>query len=340
MIKKIKKWIIKTIPYPNSKMDIELSELNKSEPYCTLVATGDITLAYHFDKAVEPNSSFEPFINFRDIFKNNITLINLEAPITNSNDRFPNKTFTFKSSPSYVKYIKEASIDIVNLANNHIGDFGVKGIDETIQILFDNNIQYVGAGTNFENAREPKIIEKNNIKIAFLGYDDVFLKFLAENNKSGVAYISHNFEKEIKNAKNQADIVCVSIHFGTERMPSPSERQKNLATTAIDYGADIVIGHHPHTIQGFTKYQSKITNNYGIIFYSLGNFCFGGNNNPSDKDTFIPLLTIQKDGVKKVNIIPCKISSKENTNDFLPIIVCGNEKRRILYKLKKRNQYV
>lgn len=203
---------------------------------------------------------------------------------------------------------------------------------DTINTLSAVGIKYYGAGRSLTGARAYTVIVKGGVRVAFLGYDDVEKRFRATENTIGTAYCDFEFIKaDVLSAKANADIVCVSFHFGVELDHYPTDRQRELAKFAIDCGATVILGHHPHVIQGIEQYSN------GIIFYSLGNFCFGGNINPKDKDTIIPIIHVSKIGIHNVEVIPCKISSRDDVNDFIPTIATGNEGRRIMWKLKTRS---
>ncbi len=311
-------------------------QLDTAEPIVQFIATGDVTLAHRFNEFLEKNNNihYNPFVNFINLFKNSLVLINLEGPLTTSQSSVL-KQFTFKGNPEYVNYLVDAHIDSVNLANNHIGDYGPIGIIDTLTVLDNHNIQYCGAGNNSNEAGRCKIIETKGIKIGFLGFDDIQESFSAKKNSTGTAFCSDVYLKElIQFARKTVDVLCVSFHFGNELDYFPTKKQKFLARLAVDCGADVVIGHHPHVIQGIEKYKQ------GIIFYSLGNFCFGGNINPLDKDTFIPVIQLSKQGITGLEIIPCKISSVDYVNNFTPIITSGLEAKRILFKLFFRSKFL
>lgn len=139
----------------------------------------------------------------------------------------------------------------------------------------------------------------------------------------------------IQTVKDQgAQVVIVSFHWGTEKSNIPDDTQKALAHLAIDQGADLVVGHHPHVLQGIEKYQGK------NIVYSLGNFCFGGNKNPSDKDTMIfqQTFTVENGELTEddvTNIIPCSLSSESGYNNYQPMVLEGSEKERVLQKIEE-----
>ena len=256
------------------------------------------------------------FKNVADIFKkDDLTIVNLENNFTESKDK-ANKQFTFKAPKSYAKSLPAGYIEGVNIGNNHIYDYKQIGFEDTINTLKENNINYFGEGFKW-------IKEIKGVKLGFLGYRGY----------NDYPQFRTQIENEIKELKdNGCNAILVNFHWGIESQYYPIETQKNLAHYAIDNGADLIIGHHPHVLQSIEKYKNA------IICYSLGNFCFGGNFNPKDKDTMIFQIKynfknkeIENDDVK---IIPCRISSVNYINDYCPTPLQGNEKDRVLNKIK------
>lgn len=265
-----------------------------------------------------PKYFFSGVVN--SLSKDDITIANLEGPITESKE-FVEKKFVFKGAPEYTKIIKEGNIEVVNLANNHTYDYGVEGFEDTKRYLEQDEIEYFGYDKS-------SIIEKKGVKVGFLGYEgwDTVKKSV--------------IKSDIKSLKEKTNIVIVSFHWGDERSNIPNNVQKELGREAIDSGADLVLGHHPHVIQGIEKYNGK------NILYSLGNFCFGGNTNPEDKDTFIYKQEFTFDSNKRLlkaseaNIIPASISSSKDRNDYRPSILEGSEKERVANKIQERSSLI
>lgn len=245
-----------------------------------------------------------------------LTIVNLEGTFTNSNNR-QYKKFAFKGDPSYTSILTEGSVEAVNLANNHSKDYGNESLEDTKKYLDEAGVVHFGYD-------ETAIIEKKGVKIGLVGIYEL---------NDGLGRLQQ-VKDNIKKVKDEgATLVIINFHWGTERQNYPNEVQKELAHTAIDSGADLVIGHHPHVLQGIETYKGK------KIVYSLGNFCFGGNSNPSDKDTMIfqQTFTIHGEEVlldEKVNIIPCSISSVSYRNNYQPMILEGSEADRVLKKIE------
>lgn len=233
-----------------------------------ILFVGDIMLG----RNVEGNP-FE-FVN-KLISSSDISFGNLEYSITDSNSPADKKylkekkTINLKSDCDVSKELKGAGFDVLSLANNHMMDFGERGLKDTMACLDNLDIYYAGAGTNISNAKKPVIVKVNNLKIGFLSYTSVSPKgAYAKSNRSGVLGIGDNTEDNIRNVKNQTDFLVVYTHWGNEFEMSPDDIQKERGRKMIDAGADIVIGNHPHVVQPFEKYNNK------YIFYSLGNFVF------------------------------------------------------------------
>ncbi len=290
----------------------------------TISFAGDCTIGY--DENSSYTNSFPSvlekqmnnygyfFSKVKPIFENDdLTLVNLETTFTTKVKK-ANKKFRFKGHPSYVNILKEGSIEMVNISNNHIYDYLHEGFLETINTLKKANILYSGEGYI-------EYCTVNDITIASIGY------------RGWSTSIKPHLSKDIKDAKEKADIIIVSFHWGNEHTYYPNQTQISLGRFAVDEGADVVVGHHPHVVQGIEKYKEK------YIVYSLGNFSFGGNKNPTDKDTFIfqnQFTLIDKKIVKsKRNIIPCSLSSVKHINNYQPNILNDNEKERVLKRIYK-----
>ena len=254
------------------------------------------------------------FSDAKQIFQSDdLTLVNLETTLT---DAFKpaKKKFRFKGDPSYTKILKEASVEVVNIANNHTMDYLQKGFDDTIFALEKADVEYSG--------REyVPCIDVKGVKVAFIGFT------------AWDGDVRGKIQESVKKAKTAAQIIIVSLHWGRERIYVPDEEQISLAHFCIDNGADAVIGHHPHVLQGVECYKQR------YIAYSLGNFCFGGNSNPTDKDSMIFRNVFELKQGKLIGveaeIMPCSISSSKNVNDYRPELLYGKEKDRVLEKIKK-----
>jgi len=251
----------------NYTVNFNESVSNFSEKEIKLLFVGDVMMTRYVEKRIKKLNKeyiypFEKILNYLKTF--DYVIANLEGPISDKGVKVGSK-YSFRMKPEVAEALSKANINIVNLANNHIFDYGKLAFEDALKNLEKNNIKYFG------NAYKPLIIEKGEVKIGFLGFSD-FLKHLeVKEGKIGIAIVNSNLSEIIKKAKEKVDILIVSFHWGEEYKKIANERQRKLAKIAIDSGADLVIGHHPHVIQNIEKYKDK------FIFYSLGNFIFDQN---------------------------------------------------------------
>ena len=293
----------------------------------TVSMVGDCTLGtdVNFDQSTSFDAFYQMkndpgyfFQNVKDIFTaDDLTVANMEGTLTTSNDR-QQKTFAFKGDPSYTEILTRGGVEATNLANNHSHDYGDQSYEDTIQYL-------EAAGITTFGYDRTAVMDVKGIKVGLIGIYEL---------KDGLGRQQQVIDT-IQEVKDQgAQVIIVSFHWGTEKSNVPDDIQKTLAHLAVDQGADLVVGHHPHVLQGIEKYQGK------NIVYSLGNFCFGGNKNPSDKDTMIFQQTFTVETGELVeddvtNIIPCSLSSESGYNNYQPMVLEGSEKERVLQKIEE-----
>lgn len=238
----------------------------------TLVAFGDIMLSRNVAGKMRLYGNDFPFLKMTDVLSSaDIAFANLENPIT-TGPIVPTGSFTFHADPGSEIALKQSGIDIVSLANNHSPNYGEKGLLDTMTYLDQQSILHTGAGKDLNAALEPAVIERNGVKFAFIAFNDTDVvppSYGASVKHAGTALIDfdHLHQAMVK-AKSLADVVIVSMHAGTEYTPEANKRQIAFAHAAIDEGAEVVIGHHPHVVQNIEQYKGK------YIFYSLGNFIF------------------------------------------------------------------
>ncbi len=234
-------------------------------------AVGDIMLAGRWAGQIREKGYDYPFAATRsELLKGDISLANLEAPLARRGREFTDKKFRFLGDPQLAPALKRAGIHVVTLANNHSMDFGAAALSETMLNLEKAGILWVGAGSDLRAARQAAIVEVKGKRVAFLGYSLTLPEeFYATDSRAGTAPGHADlFVEDIAAARKMADYVIVSFHWGTEGSSSAKPYQQAAARRAIRAGADAVIGHHPHVLQGVERYKG------GIIFYSLGNFAF------------------------------------------------------------------
>ena len=292
-----------------------------------ITAAGDCSLgnyegqdySYSFNQAYEKNGAAYFLENVKEYFiDDDYTVVNLEGTLTTALEPAPERTYNIKGDPSYVEILTLGSVESVSMANNHRWDFGAQGSRDTVTAVRDANIQY--AYNEYVSIYETKGITIGHISINELNGYEQAMEFA----RSGFADLE----------EAEADLILCSVHWGIEREFYPTDSQKSMGKELIDMGADLVIGHHPHVIQGIEMYQGK------AIIYSLANFSFGANRNPADKDTFIfqqEFMFMDGEKIDKapITIIPCMVSSIKERNDYRPTPAQGEDKERILRRLNE-----
>lgn len=292
----------------------------------TISAAGDCTLGTdeYFDPSTSLNAYYDSngpeyfFQNVKSIFDaDDLTIVNMEGTLTEETAR-QDKTYAFKGPAEYAQILTSGGVEAANLANNHSHDYGDKSYTDTIETIEAAGIVSFGYDRT-------AVMDVNGIKVGLVGTYE-----LADGMGCEDEMIAN-----IKAVEEQgAQIVIVSFHWGLERENYPTENQVNLAHSAIDNGADLVLGHHPHVLEGIEVYNGK------NIVYSLGNFCFGGNSNPSDKDTMIfqQTFTVENGELTAdnvTNIIPCSVSSESGYNNYQPTPLEGDEAERVLGRIEE-----
>lgn len=261
--------------------------------------------------------------NVRSIFENDdLTIANLEGTLTEVTTR-ADKLYAFKAPQEFIGILSDSSVEAVNMANNHSHDYGEQSYIDTLSAVKDAGITSFGY-------EETAVMEINGVKVGLIGIYEL---------NDHLERITQ-LKEHIATVKEEgAKLIIVIFHWGNEKETVPDSNQTTLARLAIDEGADLVCGHHPHVLQGIETYKGK------NIVYSLGNFCFGGNSAPSDMDTMIfqQTFTITENGVKEdnvTNIIPCSISSASGYNNYQPTPATGDEAARILSKIQERSSWI
>jgi len=268
-----------------------------------LVAVGDIMLSRTIEERMDLYGNDHPFSSTADLIRGaDIAIGNLECPLTTVGEPVA-KRFTFRTHPSHVESLVWAGFDMVNVANNHMLDFGREGFAETIEVLQDNGLDYVGAGLSYADAHCPLIWEAKGRRIAFLAYAASRWKGSPEvPTDKWIAFADvSTIRDDVRRATEQADLVVVIMHLGTEYQGLPDEEQLAVSRAAIDAGACLVIGHHSHVVQGTTSYGS------GFIAYGLGNFVFDLDVVERAREGAILRVLLGDDGVEAAELIPVRI---------------------------------
>lgn len=253
----------------------------KDPDYVTLIFGGDIMLDRGVKNSVNKNFKGDYSSLFEKLGilkKSNIAFANLEGPASDAGKDMHN-LYSFRMDPSSIPALKGAGLSIVSVANNHVGDWGRGAYTDMLAHLKENEILYTGGGLNASEAEKPTIIEKYGIKVGYLGFSDVGPNWMGATEDNPGLLLANNprFDEIVQNASKQVDYLVVSFHFGDEYKTVHNERQAYLAHRAIDAGAKIIIGSHPHVVEDTEVYSPKSCTQsscMGFIAYSLGNFIF------------------------------------------------------------------
>tara|TARA_B100000686_G_C16682059_1_gene912517 strand:+ start:8 stop:1180 length:1173 start_codon:yes stop_codon:yes gene_type:complete len=298
-------------------------------------AVGDIALFGRYNEIINNNGFEFPFSLIAPHLSNrDIIFGNLECPLSDKGKPDNSKPISLCGSPKAINALDHCGITHVSLANNHIYDYGELAAIDTQNRLTNAGIHYCGAGKNLSESRKPIIKETSGMSLAILAYSAYTTngRKIASKNSQGFAPLNYNYLKEdigLIKKKNSNCKIILSFHWGVEMNQYPTPFQQKLARRIIDDGADIIIGHHPHVVQGIERY------NNGLIVYSLGNFCFpnvesphfkgiGYNQKSINRESFIFDCDLSNSGIQNYSIRPFII------NDTLqPELANGANKIRI-----------
>ncbi len=292
----------------------------------SLIAVGDIMMSRTVETRMKRHGMDYPLRETAGFLRDaDITFGNLECPITPGRTVAP-FTMSFRAPVESAAVLRDAGFDMLSLANNHSMNFGAKGISDTFRYLAENGVAFAGAGKDAEEANAPRFIEVRGLRFAFLAYNDddvVPDGYEATDKRPGTAFMRiERMREAVKAAKAQADFVLVSMHSGAEYVNKPNRRQTDFARAAIDAGAEMVIGHHPHVVQTLEKYNGK------YIFYSLGNFVFDQMDTPDTREGLAVKVTFTHTGVAKMALHPVLI------HDYAqPRLLQGAEAEKVVKKL-------
>jgi poly-gamma-glutamate synthesis protein (capsule biosynthesis protein) len=283
------------------------SSVFENKENISIAVTGDVMFARNMPNVLSLDSS--PFAGVSNVTSNvDLLLINFENAATNSGDALKGDV-PLKCDPSYVPLAKANNNTVASLANNHASDYGTTGLKDTISYLKEAGITPIGAGENEDEAHQAVTQDINGRKVTILNYMDSnnFAEYSYEvmpyangSNPGYSAYDSADAQKQIAE-NNDSDLIVAYLHFGNEYSNSPNEDQVRIAHELIDYGADVVIGSHPHVTQGVEMYNGK------PIFYSLGNFIFDQSNEATHSAYFVQIDLV--DGTGKCTVYPIYISN-------------------------------
>jgi poly-gamma-glutamate synthesis protein (capsule biosynthesis protein) len=292
-------------------------------PALRIVAVGDIMLDASARPVMDTRGYGHAFAQLRPLLENaHIAFGNLEGPLTERGTPEPDKTYLFRSPPQPVSSaLAAAGFDVVSLANNHSLDYGAEGLADTMQALAAAGIAYAGAGADLVQARRPAVLQAAGRRVAFLAYSMTLPEsFYAQDDKPGTAYgLEEHVREDVVRAREQADIVVVSFHWGQEGTTRLRKYQVELGHAAIESGAAAVIGHHPHVLQGVERYRD------GVILYSLGNFAFGSYS-PSSQVGGAAELVFEGNTLRTVRLHAINVDNLEV--EFAPRLLEGEPAQR------------
>lgn len=314
-----------------------------------IAAAGDTVLGFnleaHYDAQLQAGANPEQlrqlyFAGVADLLiRADLALVNLECPLTNRGVLI-SKNFNFRARPELVEILKAGSIDVVTLANNHTMDYGAIGMEDTMDTLTDADIAHFGAGMTLPEARMPAIVERRGLRIGFLGYyfqttADILepRELFATESSPGVAgcyvdfrCIQQQINEDVSRLLPRVDVVIPYFHWGKEGSTKVQTYQIILAHLCIDLGCKAVLGAHPHRLQGIEIYRGA------PIFYSLGNFVYGGRKDPQDKLSGIALLQIGPDRSITAEIVPIQ-TTRWPEAPFQPFILVGADREEGLGRI-------
>ena len=292
-----------TQPIAEQKGEVD-QQIQTASKHLVIAAVGDIMLDGSAREIMQEQGYDHAFDKMRPwLQKADIAFGNLEGPLTERGEPAPDKKYLFRSPPAKVaEALKAAGFDVVSLANNHSLDYGSVGLADTIAALDKVGVHHVGAGENLAVARQAAILQRNGLKVAFLAYSLTFPEeFWATANRAGTVFGYREIvEGDIRAAKQKADIVVASFHWGQESKTQLRPYQVALGHAAINAGASLVIGHHPHILQSVERYKD------GVILYSMGNFAFGSYS-PNAKVSALAEIEFNGNKLTQVRLQPINV---------------------------------
>lgn len=308
------------------------------EPEIVFIALGDVMLARHVATKMKEHGLDYPFARVKDLLASgDLVFANLESPLGVKGTPIPNKLIWFRGPPEGASVLRNAGVHVVSLANNHILDYDSENLIETLELLDQHEIAWTGAGRDLQEARRPAILKIDGVTVAFLAYTEfasanLFWSyqyprtFLAGPGVPGCAPMDLSMVTEdVARARNQADVVVVSYHWGQEYVNHPQsfmgQDLQEVARRTIDAGADMVLGHHPHAIQGIEIYRGS------IIAYSLGNFVMD-QTRPVTTESMMLRIGLSKSGARSLQVLPVRIS------EHRPALATGDDAKYIMDKIR------
>ncbi len=294
----------------------------------SLAAVGDIMLGRYIGKVVSAKGAHYPFDQVKTMLRqHDLVLGNLESGIAEDTSApfFPGKPYNFAASSIAASALRESGFTVLGLANNHMLDFGPDELTLTRSLLRKQGLSFFGAGENIAEARQPAVLVRKGVRFGFLGYGVAHARAVyANKNRAGIApIIMDDIHKDILALRGRADVLVVSLHWGIEYEKTPTGKQRAEAHQIIDWGADVVIGHHPHVMQGIEIYKNK------VIAYSLGNFLFDQKGAGTDR-SFVLACRFREKTLYSAEIIPL-----DRYRSYFPKVAEGSTGEHIVKDLER-----
>ena len=303
-------WHNKISPYSIVKTSDRSSLQQNIEETGTIFLVGDIMLDRGVEYYIRKNQDWKwPFLKIADVLQQaDLVFANLESVISDKGTS-QGSIYSFRADPQAMESLVFAGIDVVSVANNHSLDYGLEAFGDSLNRLKNAGISPIGGDFSKTEARSPVIKEVRGTKVGFLAYTNAGSSlWQATENTPGIAWVDQDslleFQEDIKNAKEKADILIVSLHFGEEYQKEPNTTQTLISKTAIDAGADLVVGHHPHVVQPIEPYKQ------GWIAYSLGNFVFDQGFSPETMEGMLFEVVVQDKKITRVSPRPIYLNSE------------------------------
>lgn len=347
---------LRSMPAPEAAFDTlrttlpDSADTRRGEPASvTLAVAGDTVLGYnlqdHFDAQLAAGRTREElfplyFAGVRTILDAaDLALVNLECPFTERGEKVK-KNFNFRARHELVEVLTRGGVDVVTLANNHIRDFGDASVLDTIETLDRAGIAHFGAGRNLKAARKPRIVERNGLRIGFVGHyfqapPDMFepREVYATRRRAGPAgcfedrdCIFEMVKADVEKLVAEVDVAIPYFHWGKEGSYDLRDYQVELAHLCVDLGCKAVLGAHPHRLQGVEIYRGA------PIFYSLGNFVYGGIKEPKDRLTAVARMKLSREGMIEADLVPCWFTTWPDA-PFQPVVLRDAEREEALRRI-------
>jgi len=317
-------------PGPSYAEEPDRKDAKRAGGVCSVLAAGDIMLAGSA-KGCLKDKGYDHAFGDRGlaelITSSQVSFANLEYPVTARGVRYQDKQYAFRGEPESLSAIRKAGFDLLSLANNHIMDYGERGLRDTLRECRKNGLACAGAGMDLASASRLAVVKRNRITYGLLAYSMTFPEeFWAGVEKPGTAHPDRaQVQQDITQARARVDILMVSFHWGQELKSEPKPYQIDFAHHAIDSGADLVVGHHPHVPQGIEIYRGR------PVFYSLGNYAFGAVSENAGM-SFVAVTRFRGMVPVKVTLYPVNVRNKEV--GFQPRLAKGASARGIIQHLK------